>query len=325
MVVSGSKPRTIAPGPRQQPEENGCLARQFRVFCRFFLLESRAGWPICAASPVGCCGRGKKSIVPRRSNHLAVRHGIAEVRANPFRRIGLQERSVGSPVSQRLADGIETPGGKVNEHIYWTDACVPIEPRHGFIEITQRQLHLFSRGVVRRNREQHVSLSSSGLNGSSLRLVRKTRSHQFRRRQCMQGNQSWERTALNRIAVCLGRQYAGTIRRRCAHNRVSRLAVEGQPSDQPSLMMRAKSVAPSLLSPDSGTHPTESITLEGGTEQSRLMVDGLSAYLSPGRHCLESSRLGSAAKDLRLLSELTKQGQANAQPQQHPCRYRTDP
>jgi hypothetical protein len=36
-------------------------------------------------------------------------------------------------------------------HIYWTDARVSIEPRHGFIEITQCQLHLFSRAVVRRN------------------------------------------------------------------------------------------------------------------------------------------------------------------------------
>ena len=72
--------------------------------------------------------------------------------------------------------------------------------------------------------------------------------------------------------------------------------------------------------------PTESITLEGGTEQSRLMVDGLSAYLSPGRRCLESSRLGSAAKALRLLSELTKQGQANARDLSDVrVRYRTDP
>jgi hypothetical protein len=115
--------------------------------------------------------------VPKRSNHLAVRDGIAEVRANPLRHIGLQERRVGSPVAERLADGIETPGGKVNEHIYWTHACVAIEPRHGFIEITERPLQLFSRGVVRRNGEQHLSLSPSRLNGSSLRLVRNTPFH----------------------------------------------------------------------------------------------------------------------------------------------------
>ena len=106
-----------------------------------------------------------------------------------------------APVPQRVADGIETPGGKVNEHIYLADACVAIEPRHGFIEITQRQLHLFSRGGVRCNREQHVGLSPSGLKGSSLRFVRKAHSHQSHRRQCMQGHQSRERTALNRIAV----------------------------------------------------------------------------------------------------------------------------
>jgi hypothetical protein len=84
--------------PRQQPEETGAWHGQLGVFCRLFLLESRAEWPICAASPCRLLWSGAKSIVPRRSNHLAVRHGIAEVRANPFRRIGLQERTVGSPV-----------------------------------------------------------------------------------------------------------------------------------------------------------------------------------------------------------------------------------
>jgi hypothetical protein len=84
-----------------------------------------------------------------KSSRRSARHCRSE--GQPFRRLRLQESRVGSPVAQRLANGIETPGGKVNEHIYWTHASVAIEPRHCFIEITQRQLHLFSRGVVRRN------------------------------------------------------------------------------------------------------------------------------------------------------------------------------
>ena len=61
----------------------------------------------------------------------------------------VRERRVGSLVAQRLADGIETPGGEVYKHIYWTDGRVPIQPRQCLIEITYRQLHLFSRGVMR--------------------------------------------------------------------------------------------------------------------------------------------------------------------------------
>jgi hypothetical protein len=76
-----------------------------------------------------------------------------------YGRIGLRERRVGGLVAQRLADGIETPGGEVYKQIDRTDACVPVQPRQCLSEITFRQLHLFSCGVTGCNREQHLSLS----------------------------------------------------------------------------------------------------------------------------------------------------------------------
>jgi hypothetical protein len=78
----------------------------------------------------------------------------------------VRERCVGSLVAQRVADYIETPSGEIQKPANWTDGRVTIEPRHGFIEITYRQLHLFSRSVVHRNREQHFSLSPPGVKHS---------------------------------------------------------------------------------------------------------------------------------------------------------------